>query len=454
MRIKQIQARKLFGFFNHIIPLKMEDRLTIIHGPNGFGKTIVLKMLNGLFNSQFAVFRSIPFGEFSVTFEDGGTVVVSAGDKKPNSKEKRRKHRSLVFDLLRDGKKVFSYQLDQDLGRGFPLSAIDDILPFLERVGPERWQDRRTPSILSLSDVIEKYGEMLPFSQKLPQDRPDWFVELQNSLDVRFIDTERLRSAQDSRYRKMERGYETPELTVIRYASELAWMIKSKLAESAELTQSLDRSFPARLVKHGSLSEMSDEAIREKLTNLEAKRSRLERTGLIDKEDDMNFQIAPASLDQTTKHVLAVYADDTERKLSIFDDIANKISLFETLVNKRFHPYKRISISKQDGFLFSSIDATPLAPSDLSSGEQHEIVLMYELLFKVTQDSLVLIDEPEISLHVAWQQEFLRDLHDITLVSPFDVVIATHSPQIIHDRWDLTVELRGPDATSFNSVAR
>ena len=54
-----------------------------------------------------------------------------------------------------------------------------------------------------------------------------------------------------------------------------------------------------------------------------------------------------------------------------------------------------------------------------------------------------MIDEPEISLHVAWQQEFLHDLEKITDLAKFDVLIATHSPQIIHDRWDLTQELTG-----------
>ena len=30
--------------------------------------------------------------------------------------------------------------------------------------------------------------------------------------------------------------------------------------------------------------------------------------------------------------------------------------------------------------------------------------MLYELLFKVQKDSLILIDEPEISLHIAWQK--------------------------------------------------
>ena len=87
---------------------------------------------------------------------------------------------------------------------------------------------------------------------------------------------------------------------------------------------------------------------------------------------------------------------------------------------------------------------TQLDPVLLSSGEQHEIVLLYELLFKVSENSIILIDEPEISLHVAWQEVFLKDLGQMAELSRFQALIATHSPQIINDRWDLTVELRGP----------
>ena len=72
------------------------------------------------------------------------------------------------------------------------------------------------------------------------------------------------------------------------------------------------------------------------------------------------------------------------------------------------------------------------------------IVLLYELLFVVKPNSLIMIDEPEISLHVAWQLEFLSDLQRITELSEIDVVIATHAPGIINDRMDLTVELSAP----------
>ncbi|HEY0755776.1 MAG TPA: AAA family ATPase [Ktedonobacteraceae bacterium] len=74
-----------------------------------------------------------------------------------------------------------------------------------------------------------------------------------------------------------------------------------------------------------------------------------------------------------------------------------------------------------------------------------EKLLFYELLFKASPGSLIMIDEPEISLHVVWQEHFLQDVQDITRLADVDVLIATHSPDIIDGHRDLVVELEGPE---------
>ncbi len=68
-------------------------------------------------------------------------------------------------------------------------------------------------------------------------------------------------------------------------------------------------------------------------------------------------------------------------------------------------------------------------------------MLAYDLLFNVKQGSLVLIDEPEISLHIAWQQEFLNDIARIAQTVSLRFMVATHSPQTIHKWWKRAVEL-------------
>jgi predicted ATP-binding protein involved in virulence len=126
----------------------------------------------------------------------------------------------------------------------------------------------------------------------------------------------------------------------------------------------------------------------------------------------------------------------------MFSKFAQKIEVFQRIVNQRFN-YKTLVINPNSGFIFKTAQDEIISPIDLSSGEQHELVMLYELLFKVKPGSLILMDEPEISLHVGWQVNFLKDLQEITEVADIDILIATHSPSLIHDRWDLTVELQG-----------
>lgn len=73
----------------------------------------------------------------------------------------------------------------------------------------------------------------------------------------------------------------------------------------------------------------------------------------------------------------------------------------------------------------------------LSSGEQQELVMLYKLIFNGEKDTIILIDEPEISLNVSWQREFLDDMKEIVDMNKICLVIATHSPQIINENWEL-----------------
>jgi len=116
------------------------------------------------------------------------------------------------------------------------------------------------------------------------------------------------------------------------------------------------------------------------------------------------------------------------------------MSLFKEIINKQFSN-KSIEVKKSKGFVFKFKNGKVLTPEKLSSGEQHEVIINYELLFKTEENSIILIDEPEISLHIMWQEEIITNLLRIAELNKLNIIVATHSPQIIDDRWDLTVDL-------------
>jgi predicted ATP-binding protein involved in virulence len=456
MQIQKISISGLFGTFDHVISLNSDDRITIIHGPNGFGKTVLLRMLNGLFNSNYSVFWSVPFTKFQVNFDDHSAIEVSKSFNKLGQID------NIIFgfyDQFMVKERFFALKGSKDSIDVRFSFYISREIPELGRITDRTWQYLPTGEVLALDEIIDRFGETLV--PKLPlTDEPEWFANLKNNVQVRLIESQRLFDILPNvSHDRSSRVYaQAPPIlpTVAAYSKEIAQLIQAKLAEYGTTSQSLDRSFPARVVQQQRSLDLTDEQLRHQLNALEDRRSRLIEVGLLNKDESSGFQIETESIDEGTRNILSVYVADVEQKLNVFNEIADKIDLLRTLINNKFaYSYKEISFNKEKGFVFkTSFDSVAsdssslpsretLSPTDLSSGEQHQLVLLYELLFKVQPNTLVLIDEPELSLHVGWQTQFLQDLQEITKLADLDILMATHSPDIIQDRWDWTVELKG-----------
>lgn len=171
-------------------------------------------------------------------------------------------------------------------------------------------------------------------------------------------------------------------------------------------------------------------------------RARLRDAGLLDKAEG-DAVLSPAAFDQNTRRILTLYVFDSAQKLEVFNELLAKIETFLGIINKRYQ-FKKLTLDKDTGFVLTDFRGEALQPDDLSSGEQHELVLIYELLFKTKPNSLLLIDEPEISLHIAWQKHVLPDLKQIISLAPMDVILATHSPQLASGNLGLIETLRPP----------
>lgn len=74
-------------------------------------------------------------------------------------------------------------------------------------------------------------------------------------------------------------------------------------------------------------------------------------------------------------------------------------------------------------------EVTPF--SELSSGEQQMLALLVKLAVSATPNALILIDEPEISLHVSWQRLLPVMLSRMCEHFECDMVVATHSPLLV-----------------------
>jgi ABC-type lipoprotein export system ATPase subunit len=443
MRLTSFLVENLFGIFNHTVKLHEEERVTIIYGPNGFGKTTLLRLLRGFFSGDFDVFGSVPFKLFSMTFDDGRVVAVEKGLA---SKEKPEAPSCVVSELV-DGALVHSQVVQAFNLQASTAKQLERVAPYMQPLSEDRWEDTRDGELLSFDELCERFSLR-------PDKRPleGWLEAITSSIDVRLIATQRLSelsplSPKPVRVPIRRRPRRSSSAAIVNYADQLSETMRNTFLEYARLSQQLDRTFVVRLLtrdfSRGS-EPLPDNSLKSKIDNLNDKRRRLREAGLLTRDDQALPQ--PQAPYAYIEEILSAYLQDVEDKLSVFDKLLGKIELLKAIVTSRLK-FKVMAFSQEQGFTFTTSRGQPLSPQSLSSGEQHILIQIYDLLFSDKPDSLILIDEPEISLHVAWQLSFLEGLHQITSLVPHDIVLATHSPQIIGDRWDLTVELKEPDAS-------
>ena len=454
MQIEKISVTGLFGIFDHTIPINTKEGITIIHSLNGFGKTSTLRLLDGLFSSRYSVIEGMPFNKFVVTFDNGNSIEIIQDHSTSKGKSKSISLNLSYFEMGGEVKTASLSSAKNNRSKRELLNDAIDNIPELRKLGSSSWIYSITGEggeRFSTEEVMDRFEDRLPPDMRnIISGDPDWLIELKQNVKVRLIESQRLLNTVSNR---ISRRYDKEMVmlsAVSAYSEELSIMIKRKLEEYGNTSQLIDRTFPIRVIKHGSSQGFTDEEIQEQLTELEKNRSRLVAVGLLDGKHSSDLEISHQKFDESTKNLLSVYISDMKEKISVFDDIIEKMELFEKLVNQKFsYSQKTMNFDKEKGFVFnisSDVETeklNPPSPSDLSSGEQHEVVLLYELLFKVQKHSLVLIDEPELSLHVSWQQQFLKDLQEVRKLTQINMLIATHSPDIIQDRWDLTVELKG-----------
>jgi predicted ATP-binding protein involved in virulence len=432
--LSEIRIVGLFGELHHTIPLR-EGGVTFIHGPNGCGKTTVLRLIAAVFSWDTSTLYEVNFTAIEFDNSDGTTFYVQKQYREAERTEKPIA--SLTFGIR--GNADCEFKLSRDVTDvRIPPSEIEEILPFLVRVGPREWIDRNTGMRVEYQDLIERYIDKLPhFSSK---KRPDWLVQYISRLNLHFIKTQRLLRVDYSDMRR-HRPDEVSVADVIQiYSTEIKELISKKLAEQAAVSQLHDRSFPERLLSLTIDDSVSEDQIRHLYTETENKIQRLVEAGLIDKQKNISLPVK--TLEDTERRVLSLYLEDVNRKLGVFDELQKKIEAYLDVIGPKLRT-KRFSVNRNDGFSIESQHrpGERLSPSQLSSGEQHQIVLFYELIFKADSNAFFLVDEPEISLHVDWQRRFLSDIHKIATLGDRHFLIATHSPQIIGSHRDLAIAL-------------
>lgn len=460
-KFRYAEIRGLLGEFHHRVELPNSQEMVILYGPNGVGKTHTLEFIHHALRGEWVRVQEMPFESAEIGFDDGRILKFTFEvTEKPVVTDAPRR-RALVADAappllvrLLDGSEIAEWQgPPRDFSDASPMMIrriIDRDLGY-RRIEPDTYLQPGTEVRLTFAEVMSAESQIihrllssryLDASADLSTVIPDEMVQYANDNMSTFVETQRLISiqSQSNSPRERERAG-TPLLAIDHVSRSVQNLMEQALATNSRLSQRLDRTFPGRLFEQDVVKRYSENEIREIHSEQQKFRSRLSEFHL-GGEDESNVELPQRPLKEWELEVLGHYLEDSQAKLDSFRDLLERLDLFVHTLNLRFFR-KKVHLNPDRSLGIVSARGDVLSVSDLSSGEQHELILLKYLLFDATPGSVVLIDEPEISLHVSWQKAFLGDLSRISRISRLRFIVATHSPQIINNSWNLAVALGG-----------
>ena len=460
--VKSIHAKRLFGMYDHDFALNAE-RTTIVFGRNGVGKTVMFKLTHAILSGELAAMIDLlryPYKEFKVVLSDGSEVIAKRGDREeavqtaPLSdagetvdERSNRKGSHQVQLTYRSESSDYSCTINEKTFIEM-ASRLERHLPF-HQFGVDRWRDDETGDIMTALEVVARW-EGMSGDGDVSKDLSEWREQVGRRLPQSLlIQAQRLIRVG----RSSTRGYARREGaairdTVLAYSADLKTRIDQTLAEYGREAQRLDQTYPQRLLQQASAPAgeglMEQSAISESLHTMKQQQAEYQALGILGEQpQEMGPNQDALLTTDVYRAAMSVYVRDAQEKLKIVHNLAPRVQLLLKLIGEKFSNKKLKVDPKTHDLVVESTQgqAQQLSVNALSSGEQHQLVLTYDLLFRTQPNTLVLLDEPELSLHVEWQERFLTDLKAIIDLVGFDALLATHSPHIINGHNDLTVAL-------------
>lgn len=138
----------------------------------------------------------------------------------------------------------------------------------------------------------------------------------------------------------------------------------------------------------------------------------------------------------TSKAVSVAYKNSTGKK-SLEAIQSAKLSSFNKFlkeVNKLFNPNdKSFRLDDKTGEFYATYKGQRLSMSDLSSGEKQMLMILLKAVNSSDKPTILLMDEPEISLHLYWQETLLKTVRRIN--DKCQIIVVSHSPALVMKGW-------------------
>ncbi len=446
MKLISFKAYEVFNQFNFNIDFNPD--VSILHGFNGCGKTTVLKLINYIIGGKFFELKKIQFKNIILNYRIKGKEykieVYNENGIKINSNHEEIKNaiskinfnkisrrvadnEKKILNLMKIFDEVFNaifLSIERKVQKVKPYPFYDDpgFIEFLEEFVP--YSDSYK------EEELHKYYRIYEreFSHRFPKRRRTSIKDIYiNPIE----DVDELIAQNYKKYLKFcsELDTEYQQNSYKRMVSlKKLNEVEDKLLEFDQnsMRKAKERIFNQINYFKDKFEIPEEEDFENLIKNLENQKENVKKKKNMASDYLLNF-IQFLKLDE-----LAIILEGNnfkkEKKYEPFRLLIENLDNFFSVTNKN-------AIFDNDSIAFQLKNGEKIKPNDLSSGEKQILIFFSHLIFNEhdKMEPIILYDEPELSLHLDWQEKFIESIFKIN--ETIQIILATHSPAVISEEF-------------------
>ena len=427
------------------LDVSFNKSLNVLHGKNGTGKSTLIHIIANVANCDFIRFAFLEFDSIKVTYSNDSFVEIIQTDEKSEKK---------IKVLLSNGEEVSFYKSDavsidsnpDENSRIYNNRSVSldykfqrDISEFIRKNSFLKIETSYFPAFRTMFEAlssVKKYSNTIHGS-RFPQDKEFSDREatsFSRQLFGRFIPKINYPSPLDIE-RSLRNEISDCRIRIANYESSIFSDSFVKVFSSLLGNNSVVESTENLLDEISKLTLGSDEM---KMDSGEEKSDAYRKLQSL-----ISHNPRVEALEGSTAGALSVYRDALKERKKFQIQAFQEIDRYFEVVNF-FLDNKELSYSINKNRKMSKVglkfpDSSWSSIGVMSSGERQLLTMLYAVN-KMSGNSSVLIDEPELSLHIDWQEDLLGKMMD--QLGDRQIIVCTHSPSIASDFEEYMKEIK------------
>ncbi len=462
MKLLGINIKKLHGYYSYNVALN-ED-ITFLYGGNGSGKTTILNIISMIIRGEIYQLFNYEFEEIILNYINENTEenIIVKSDKKDREKEYKEESNFNFFkrSYYLDNRVIElyynnnSYLIREDEIKsmanrytGFDLKIrLFEMYPVLSEIS-RKFNHAYIP-IENTRFIHESEFDNFSFGSLIKREEQERLSNERNNIvyveDIIRNEINKINNGQNKIMGEFRNNVLKSLVDVNKSSIFNVDLNLTEYIESFNLSKEDILKIGYKYIDMLGYMEIIDDETKKDTIEFFSKVSNLK--GKIDGGLD-NLK-----LDEIWK--LSLCFDEIEKLKKIVElsenmeeeirELSDKMDRFLATINEFLNLTleKKTAIIKDNKLYFHLKDTESYIDINrLSSGEKQIIIFFASLIFTLNKDesSIFLVDEPEISLHLAWQNKYVDKILEIA--PNIQIIFATHSPEIISKHYNKVVKL-------------